>query len=77
MRKKDWKILCLDQPELALRLKRSFLIHMNNIILPLVKDKKENDIKKLNERADHKSLFYQHEINQDDLDNLILDEFLS
>jgi hypothetical protein len=35
------------------------------------------DTKNLNERADHKSLFYQNEMNQNELDNLIFDEFLA
>ena len=48
---------------------------MNNVILPKVKQQKELTIQKLNERADHKSLFYQKEINQDELDSLILNEF--
>ena len=77
MRKKDWKTLCLEHREFAVRIKRSFLIKMNNVVLPKIKRQKDKDIKKLNERADHKSLFYQVEMKQDELDNLIAEEFLA
>ena len=38
MRKKDWKTLCSEHREFAVRIKRSFLIKMNNVVLPRVKE---------------------------------------